>query len=47
MGTPLVLGLLAAFFDVAAAILGRIGWSRTKATSKFHLNQLKDILETA
>jgi hypothetical protein len=46
-GPALILGLMAAFFYVAAALLGWIGWRRTKTTSKFHPDQLKDIFETA
>jgi hypothetical protein len=46
-GPAVILGLMAAFFYVSAALLGWIGWRRTRATSKFHPNQLKDIFETA
>jgi hypothetical protein len=45
-GPAVILALMALFFYVAAALLGWVGWRRTKPTSRFHPNQLKDIFET-
>lgn len=42
-GEMIVFGLMAILFLIAAALLGIIGYNRTKPKSKFHPNQLKTV----